>query len=166
MKQVIIINGYASSGKDTFIDMCQEHTRATRLWTSTPAKKALMELGWDGVNKGADIRYVLQQLIEMSEFMFDGTVAYLDVSLAQISDGLVFIHCREHGKINRLKTRYSAKTLFISSDSAKQMAKTTLSNTSDTGCLENYDYDTVIDNNYGFAELRQKAKEYCEEMTK
>ena len=38
--------------------------------------------------------------------------------------------------------------------------------TSDTGCLENYDYDTVIENNDGFAELRQKAKEYCEEMTK
>ena len=166
MKQIIIINGYAGSGKDTFIDMCQECTRATRLWTSTPAKKALMELGWDGVNKGADIRYVLQQLIEMSEFMFDGTVAYLDVALAKISDGLVFIHCREHGKINRLKTRYNAKTLFISSERAKQLAKTTLSNTSDTCCLENYDYDTVIDNNDGFAELRQKAKEYCEEMTK
>ena len=164
MKKVIIINGYAGAGKDAFIDFCEECTLATRLWTSTPAKVALTALGWDGVEKTASIRYVLQKLIEIGECMFNSTQNYLDVELANIDDGLVFIHCREHKKIDAFKGRYNASTLFIDNRKAQDAALAQFQNPSDIANLEEYDYDTIINNNGSLAELKKCAAKYCKDI--
>lgn len=68
---LVLINGHAGVGKDTFVDFCQQHAetkgyKVCNLHRSDAPKAALRSLGWDGV-KDAETRTILKEMIDYME---------------------------------------------------------------------------------------------------
>ena len=161
MSKVVIINGFPQAGKDTFIELCQElRTGVYNIHTSTPAKKALKELGWDGIDKNAGVRNLLALMMEFSYKAWDGPTTYCVKSVLDIDaidrNALIFIHCREPHNIDKLKHNLPfSTTLFICrEDSIKDSA-----NESDQN-VENYKYDYAINNDGTLEELKELAQTF------
>ena len=163
--KVIIINGYPESGKDTFVKLVQkavgENISVSEIWSSTPAKTALQELGWNGEDKTPEVRKALAYLMDLSEAMFNGSARYIqrEVKLRSIwgrKNNIIFIHCREPKNIRTYKTLLAAKTLLIRRDIPR-----IFSNERDSG-VENYAYDYYIDNNGSLENLETEAKKFVE----
>lgn len=158
--KIVIINGYPQSGKDTFIDFLP----AAKIWTSTPAKNALVELGWDGETKSEEIRSILATFKQLSNNLFDYTIEYVKEEVRLFRNGqteLLFIHCREPEEIGRLKRELGARTLFIQRDSCIRY----YTNSSDNNVMD-YHYDCVVQNNGTVESLKQKALKWYEEVMK
>lgn len=162
--KVVVINGYPQSGKDLFVQFCQDYSQSvSNLVSSTPAKKALKILGWDGREKSPEVRKALADVMEISEKTFDGVFkAASEVINRHKALGytkILFVHSREPRNIERYKRVFGATTLFIQRDGAKQP----YNNDSDN-LVEQYAYDVVIENNGSIAEFKEKAATFVKEL--
>ena len=68
---LVLINGHAGVGKDTFVDLCRQFAakrdcEVMNLHRSDAPKAALTSLGWDGVKDG-ETRAVLKDIIDWME---------------------------------------------------------------------------------------------------
>ena len=154
--KVVVINGYPESGKTSFVNFCYKHSPSVvELYTSYPAKKALMALGWNG-SKNAVTRKALADLKVMSNNLFDGSMRHVLNRLAKMNiteETVVFIHCREPKEIARFVKLLDAKTLLIT----RAICNKKYNNPSDNGVESYKKYDHIISNDGSLEELEAKA---------
>ncbi len=156
MKNIIVINGYGGSGKDTFVEFVSKYNKVYNFSSVDKVKKIAKLIGWDG-QKDEKSRKFLSDLKKL-------TTDYNDMSFNSIKDAIndfnnsdkeiMFIHIREPKEIKRIVDIYGAKTLFIKRDDIKKVT----SNDSDAS-VENYNYDYVI-NNTSLDKLDNQAKNF------
>ena len=143
MKNIIIINGYGGSGKDTFIEFVSKYNKVYNFSSVDKVKKIAKEIGWNG-DKDEKSRKFLSDLKKL-------TTEYNDMSFNSIKEAvndfklsdkeIMFIHIRECEEIKRAALEFNAKTLFIRRDDINKIT----SNDSDKN-VENYNYDYIINN--------------------
>ena len=167
MIKTILINGFPKSGKDTFIELCQENTttRVHNFSTIDPLKNVLLSLGWDGT-KSDEVRNFLFEFKERIEHMFQTSQKYIEKQLQWVKlidstsdrDQIVFIHCREPWQLTEFKKvfkSYNVSTLLVvRSDMNSSLLEDYV--------IAKYSYDKVI-NNFGTLEdLNEEAKKYMD----
>lgn len=144
---VVLINGKAGVGKDTFVNYCKEFVDENNLdvivenlHRSDLPKKALKLIGWDG-NKTLEARELLVKLTNFGE-TFGMTYNYLANSLSTLEEGqnkLIFYHVRDPKSIEKLKNNHlrSYNVLPIT----LLITKYTEDIEPDVWGIGNYDYD-------------------------
>jgi hypothetical protein len=161
MPRAIIINGYPTSGKDTFVELCSLFAHVDNILTSTPAKNALQLLGWSG-EKTPEVRDLLSTLMEKSYEMFDGPINYVLEQYENSDAELFFVHVREPHNIKKFEEILpNPLTIFIE----REAARLEQTNDSDRN-VEEHAYDIIIDNNKGIDELEQVAEAFVKIIKK
>ena len=150
---LILINGRAGVGKDTFINFCKdyvekyyENTKVFNRHRSELAKIALKYLGWTG-EKTEEIRKVLSELTDISESYGRNNEVlndYIEFLIKKDSLNIVFYHNRDPVSIDLLKQRYK-DDIFVFSLLLK---RDTIDLEPDEWGIENYDYDITIKTMY------------------
>lgn len=145
---VILINGRAGVGKDTFVNYCKEHcakqypqVHFENLHRSDLPKKALKLIGWDG-NKDPESRTVLKWLVDFGE-KYGMTYNYLTDILSTIGGNefnIVFYHVRDPKSIEVLKDRLMKYRLNVIAASLLIQRDTEDLESDDWG-IESYEYD-------------------------
>ena len=162
MKNIVIINGYGGSGKDTFVEFVSKYNKVYNFSSVDKVKEIAKLIGWNGKKDEKDRKF-LSDLKKL-------TTEYNDMSFNSIKDAvndfnnsdseIMFIHIREPEEIKRATLEFNAKTLFIKRDSIDKIT----SNYSDAS-VENYNYDYVI-NNTTLEDLDTQAKNFYELINK
>ena len=156
MKNIIIINGYGGSGKDTFVELVSKYNKVYNFSSVDKVKEIAKIIGWNG-EKDEKSRKFLSDLKKL-------TTDYNDMPFNSIKDALsdfyesdkeiMFIHIREPEEIKRAVLEFNAKTLFIKRDDINKIT----SNSSDAS-VENYNYDYIIENTT-LEDLEESAKNF------
>ena len=169
--KVIIINGAAGSGKDTFANMCINNNNGAGVIISMAdaAKSIAQFCGWNG-EKTPKNRKFLSNLKDLIDEWGDMSFKFVEKSISSLfkdgrknSDGwLIFIMSREPNDIKRLKERFNAHTIYISNYKAEQVCAT---NHADAN-VKCFSYDEYIDNNGSLEELNLESKNFIERIMK
>lgn len=165
MSKIFIVNGRGTAGKTTFETMVQNIAReknktvaieSTIDWVKQYAKKA----GWDG-SKTPESRRFLSDLK-------DALTRWNDVPYKKMQERLewhkingtnaVFIDCREPAEIQRFVDDYQATTILVQRGDVEVVI---FGNHADDN-VGNYQYDIIIDNSRGLAELEEEARIFVE----
>ena len=156
MKNIIIINGYGGSGKDTFVEFVSKYNKVYNFSSVDKVKEIAKLIGWTGTKEEKDRKF-LSDLKKL-------TTDYNDMPFNSIKDAvndfkmsdkeIMFIHIREPEEIKRAVLEFNAKTLFIKRDDINKIT----SNDSDKN-VEKYDYDFIIENTT-LDDLEEKAKNF------
>ena len=118
--KLIVINGTAESGKDTFIEYLVNNIHRDKILifnesTIDPVKKALTILGWDGT-KTPENR---QWMVDMKQLWIKRTngqgcvdyvknIYYDKLNIAKNhSKKILFIHCREPEEIEKISQTFN-----------------------------------------------------------
>lgn len=146
---LILINGKAGVGKDTFVNFCRDYakkyygnTKVFNRHRSELAKIALEYLGWTG-EKTEEIRKVLSELTDIAEGYGRNNECLNDyIELLTEEDGLniVFYHDRDPVSIELLKHRYKGDIFVFS----LLLKRDTIDLEPDEWGIENYNYDITI----------------------
>lgn len=156
MNKVIIINGIARSGKDSFVELYTKYSPKSVINTSTVAKikSIASDMGWDGT-KNDKSRKFLSDLKDLWTNFNDGIFKYL-VSYCDDSkkDDIIFIHCREPNEIKKFKDYFKEKctTLLIIRNNIP------IPNNHADQEVFNYEYDMIVDNDGTLEEYENKIK--------
>ena len=164
--KVIIINGAARTGKDTFVEMVgnEIRTEVINLSTIDPVKNAMKRLGWDGVTKDDVSRQMMAELKQMWIRHMNGPFNYIirtinDIMAIQDGDDVnFFVHCREPEEIQKLKDRYKYDgiSLLIKRDGLH------VPKNGADDIVENFIYDHMVDNSGSLELLKFYAREFIE----
>lgn len=178
-KKIIIINGYPRSGKDTFIDICNElidGSTVSRVSIIDYVKGvAASRCGWTGEKTPKDRKF----LCDFKKLLTE----YNDLPLRRVNDvvqsfvseknvhKILFVTMREKVDIEKFKKTWpQAETLFISRREAKkeyEQLNNNERNSADSDVDEAYaaeNYDHFIYNSGGLDDLRAEAKAFLEKL--
>jgi len=162
--KVFVINGYPRSGKDSFVEFCNEKYRCKNYSTVDIIKTCARLLGWNGV-KDATSRKFLSDLKDLASKAFDTSMQMGIKEMlyaAQTGYDFFFIHAREPQEIEEFKgicnnfLHFNCKTIFIDRPGANDVE---LSNHSDKE-VENYTYDYYVKNDGTLDDWRETAYEF------
>ncbi len=151
MKQIIVINGEAGSGKDLFVTLCnelvQEKTgRDDLVWNYSAidkVKEIAVLCGWDGKKTPksrkflSDLKDLTDEFSNLSSHSIDDKINEFYKSDAQI----LFLHAREPEQIEKLTDTYGAYSLLI----RRNNYSTDPSNHADKN-VYNFSYDFQVKN--------------------
>ena len=146
-KMIFILNGVHSTGKDTFVKYINSFgIEAVHYSYVDFTRNMLDSVGVDINNKTDKIRKLLcdinNALEEYNDIPFKDCCNVADDFKNDWLEGnWLIIDCREPKKIERLKQKLNAKTIFIKSNK-----KITADNVADKAVAEDYQYDYIIDN--------------------
>lgn len=169
--KVIIINGKAGTGKDTFVTMCRDVlgiTKILNISTVDFVKEIAEHCGWDRTKTPknrkflSDLKDLLTEWddIPLKKVCQDvKTWQHIWIASGEYDKAVVFIHCREPKEIKKLckeLSTYNPITLLIRRDAAERVEQI---NHADNEVL-NYEYDYVIPNNGTLSELRARSEEF------
>jgi hypothetical protein len=161
-KQIFVINGMATSGKDSFVDMVNEFEPVYNVSSVDIIKSMAQCIGWNGSKTEKDRKF-LSDLKRLCGEYNDSPFTYLIrcVVLFKNHDAkkLMFVHIREPEEIKRFAERFGAKTILVKNDKVKNIT----SNMADAN-VYNYEYDYIIENNGTLIDLKEKAKHFVEEV--
>lgn len=166
MAKVVIVNGAARSGKDTFCQFCQEasyfHDALTIQISSVDRIKAAAEkLGWTG-GKDDKSRKFLSDLKDLATEYSDAPMKYLESvynHYATEGDMIIFMHIREPEEIERARKKFDALTLLIKRPGVEPIQ----SNHADRD-VDQYDYDYLVVNNGTLDDLDKQADDFVEKV--
>ena len=165
MKEIVIINGEAGCGKDTFVELVTKVCglgNVKNISTIDPIKRMAMIAGWNGV-KDDKSRKFLSDLKDQCEALFDTSWKYIKDAVQDFEDGseeILFIHCREPKQIERLCKEYGAKSLLI----VREGYSTTPSNHADANVYD-YSYDFTVKNpGDGLRQYMLNALDFLDEL--
>ncbi len=162
MKNIIVINGSGGVGKDTFVEFCKDYAKVKNISSVDKVKEAAHILtGWNG-EKDEKSRKLLSYLKEMGIEYNDAPFKYITNMVEEFKnsdDELMFIHIREAKEIEKCKKAFNANTLLITNKNVQAVT----TNHSDKDVLD-YNYDYHIKNDGSLEELKQKAKEFVNEL--
>ena len=158
MKQVVIINGKANVGKDTFVNLCKKHI-GTINYSSVRIIKFIAEAFFDYSEdiKSDKDRKFLADFKELVDTYCDFTTKeimkkYNDFLNSNME--LLFIHIREPENIEKIKNLIpNCKTLCVTSNRNNIRE---INNSHADKDVMNYNYDYYIRNNQdkGYLEVR------------
>lgn len=167
---VIVINGGAMTGKDTFIDFCKDTDPifVESISTVDLAKELATRAGWDGIKDDIS-RKGLSDLKDLLTSWLDAPFKEIGKKLDKMKFTCwqynlepdrfyLFVHCREPEEIQRIVDTYNAKALLI-----KRGELVVTSNHADAN-VNDYNYDFIINNNGSLEELRDKAKLFMDAL--
>lgn len=169
--KIVIINGKAGCGKDTFVTMCRDILGITKILnvsTVDYVKEVAEYCGWDGTKTPenrkflSDLKDVLTQWddVPLKKVCQEITTwQHLWIASGEYDKAVVFIHCREPKEIKKLCKELSICnpiTLLIRRGAAESVEQM---NHADNEVL-NYEYDYTIPNNGSLSELRARAEEF------
>lgn len=168
--KVIVINGKPTSGKSTFVKLCEEINEeeyVIELSMVDYVKKIAKAIGWDGEKnaKGRKFLADLKQAIESYDKniiynRIDSDIYYYSQSwLAYDTPVIFFINARNPSDINYLVKKYNATSLFIDNPNVPMVE----SNSEDKG-VENYKYDVTIVNDGTIKDLKNKAERFLKTL--
>ncbi len=162
MKEVIIINGPAGSGKDEFIKIVNRYAKVRNFSSVDKVKSIATLIGWQG-QKDEKSRKFLSDLKRLTTEYND--MSYNDMMRAfeefkSSDEEIMFIHIREPEEIRRAVKLTGAKTLFIDREGVKKIT----SNPSDAH-VDDYTYDMTIINTT-LDEYQDKAEAFVESLRK
>lgn len=171
MINVIVVNGYPHSGKDTFINFCKNKLGTFGVSVSTVdfVKYLAAQCGWDG-SKTPENRKFLSDLKDLLtewdnvpwkkvEEVFNSIKVECFQYGLKDSNFFLFVHSREPQEIERFKEEYGAITVLVD----RHEVEGEQSNHSDNDVM-NYTYDYIIDNNGTLEELEAKALVFIESV--
>ena len=164
-KKIFILNGVHSTGKDTFVKYINECGVETVHYSYVDfTRNMLKEAGVDITNKTNKIRKLLcdinNALEEYDDIPFkDCCDVASDFETDWLEGDWLVIDCREPKKIERLKQKLNAKTIFIKSDK-----KITADNSADKAVAEDYEYDYVIDNTGSLDDLKTNTLAFVKSL--
>lgn len=155
MKKVIIINGYAESGKDTFVKFVNQFVSVRNYSSVDEIKKLLIQVGWNG-NKDDKSRSLICEMKKLltayNDYPFECLKREYEIFQKDSTNVLLFFHIREPQEIQRAVKEFQAKTLLVT-----RKVKREYENSSDRE-VDNYNYDYVVENNGSEAELIEKVE--------
>ena len=163
-KRIVIINGTAQVGKDTFIRYAMEYLtnmgqKCIELDSVAKVKVYGARLGWDG-HKDSKGRRFLSDLKALSD-RYDGTTLYLREEIEATDATVIFTHVREGDNIDKLKNLYpSLTTVLLERDDV-----VLYTNTSDSD-VGDYIYDYHVENNGTLEQLQESAEFLMNEISK
>ena len=162
MKDIVVINGSGGVGKDTFVELCKEYTKVMNISSVDKVKEAAHILtGWNG-EKDEKSRKLLSDLKEMGIQYNDAPFQYITNMVEEFKESeeeVMFIHIREAKEIEKCKKTFDAMTLLITNKNV--VAVTT--NHSDKDVLD-FNYDYHIENDGTIEELKEKAKDFVNQL--
>lgn len=160
--KVVIINGVAGSGKDTFVRFCRQlmgEAAVMELSTVSTVKSAMMVMGWDGEKSDA-ARRMMSDIKDAWSRYNDGPFSYVVDAVSQWSSSAiaaVFVHVREPEEIEKLE-RYFGQgciTVLVCRDGIPVP-----DNHADQG-VAHFPYQVTIYNDGDLASLRRQAHQFC-----
>lgn len=175
--QIVIINGKAGTGKDTFVLMCKDILGATKVLNASTidfVKEVAEYCGWDGTKTPenrkflSDLKDILTQWgnIPLKKVCQEiRTWQNLWIASGDYDKAVVFVHCREPKEIQKLcdeLSTYKPITLLVRRDVAESVKQI---NHADNEVL-NYEYDYVVSNNGSLSELRARVEEFLRDYLK
>jgi dephospho-CoA kinase len=169
--KVLIINGSATSGKDTFVKLfAKNYSELCLNWSTIDAVKeiALNHLGWDG-EKTESSRLFLSELKRIWNTFNDGAFRYMtekiekhysSLSQDQKTKVIYFIHCREPEEIKRFKVKYGemCQSILLSRNNIS------IPNNNSDEKVSYYEYDCIIENNKGLTDLEERAIDFMAQL--
>ena len=162
-KQIVIINGSAGVGKDTFVNLVSKYVPTMNYSSIDRIKEIAKECGWNGKKTEKDRKFLSDLKILCSKYN-DLPMLSMRKKVQKFYDSkneLLFLHIREPIEISNAVILFNAKTLLIKRNSVKHI----ITNEADAGVF-NYNYNYVIENNGTKEELDNKAKEFVEILSK
>ena len=154
-KHVVIINGSAGVGKDTFVAICNSFCKVMNFSSIDEIKKLAKLIGWDG-NKDEKGRKLLSDLkVAMSDYCdlpFQSMKNKYNEFIKSDAD-ILFLHIREPEEIAKAANEFNAITLVIKNKNVKQI----VSNMADANVYD-FNYDVVIYNSRTLNDLKNTAK--------
>ena len=168
MNDVIIINGYPQSGKDTFVEMFSKIAKENKTTTINYSSidcivdlcKSIPDLKFERHDLKA--RTLLAEMGQALEKYNDyRTNKCLEFILDSSTNSFLFVHMREPELIDKLKNKLennkqSVITLLIS----RELAVKNIPNKADSDEILNYNYDHIIYNNGTLEDLNHKVKNF------
>ena len=158
MEKVIILNGLARSGKDSFVSFYSKYSKELihNISTVDDVKEIAKAMGWNG-EKDDKSRNLLSDLKYLWTEYNDGIFKKM-INFCLSHEGIVFIHCREPKEIQKFKDYFGedCTTLLIKRENIEAP-----NNHADMNVYK-YRYDKVVLNNGTIEEYRDKVKEIVE----
>lgn len=169
MAHLILINGYAGAGKDTFVEMVSQeldkHEIETyNLSSITPVWTLLKDhLGIDMDRKGPEERKLAAEIkAALDNYDFKATRMVLNKAfewLAENPQGVCFVHMREPRALEFSKQYAVCKTLFID----RPQPKLTIGNVADDS-VDDFEYDRKVLNHFDLTHLKVLAESYARQF--
>lgn len=157
--KIIVINGVAQSGKDTFIELFEKYASVgvANISSVDPVKELMEKCGWSPDDKSDAARATMAKIKQSLIDLNDGPFWYVQSQIEAIrwnrpDVGVVFVHVREPEEIEKLKWAFKEKCLTLLVERDVRVPD----NTSDKGVM-GFDYDLVIQNNGAINELELSA---------
>lgn len=164
MKVVLIINGSATAGKDTFVAFFSDHIGGHNVWnysSVTKVKEIAEEMGWKG-EKGDKHRRFLSDLKDLwtnyNDGPFNDIAGYIDrIPHNAWGRQYIFIHIREPKEIDKLK-HYCERRLWECHSILIERPECHVPNNHADMCVKNYEYDFTIVNDSDLRQFQEEAK--------
>ena len=164
MKQIYIINGSGTSGKDTFVEKISKYMPCCKYSIIDLCKEAATVLGCNVNDKTEKTRKFLSDLKYLSSdynyIPFKDVISVvIDFKCNLVDYEVLFIDMRDPDDIKRAVELLDAKTILVRRPSAIKIT----SNHADAN-VENYNYDYIIENNGTIEQLENIAKMMVKEI--
>lgn len=143
-KNIVIINGTGTSGKDTFVKFVSKYTTVVNFSSIDKVREVATVGGYDGGKTEKDRKFLsdLKVLFEEYNDMPFKSMAEVVDKFRETDEEILFLHIREPHNIERAVNEFAAKTLLVKRVGLENIT----SNYSDAN-VDNYDYDYRIENN-------------------
>lgn len=165
-KQIFVINGSGSVGKDTFINYVNQIFNYYVMNYSSVyrVKKIARDCGWGGFKSEKDRKFLSDLkslLVKYNDLPFRDmrNVANTFNCEKNRNCKLLFLHIREPEEIKRAVEEFGAKTILVKRDAEKHIE----SNMSDKNVFD-FDYDVVVENNGTLEDLAKKAYNFVNDI--
>ncbi len=157
--KIFIVNGKGGVGKDTLekmvIDIAAENNKIVKkISTIDYVKNIASIIGWDGTKDLKNRRFLSDlkdALTRWDDKPYKETCK--EIENFENSIDALFIDCREPSEIEKFVNDFNAMTILITS----KRIETVYGNHADD-CVDGYQYDIIIDNSRGLAELQEEAQ--------
>ena len=171
MLKIIVINGSATNGKDSFANLAQEHLKGgfviSHSTVGTVKKAAELFGANEKTCKGEAERRLWSDMKDAWTRYCDGPfkeivekVSSMNRAFDETDRVLLFVHCREPEEIQKVKDRFPGQCITVL---IRGLAIHVPDNHADRN-VENYQYDVYIENDGTLEDLSLKANAFVESL--
>ena len=165
MIKVVVVNGCATCGKDTFIGLCAEILGEKRVKNASSidcVKRLARTIGWNGEKTPKNRKFLsdlTDTLTEWNDYPCKDICLEYEIfkdylNYYKLDSGVMFVCVREPSEIEKLVKQFDALTIILRRDEAEEKRA---SNHADEEVFD-YIYDYQIDNNGDIESLKESAE--------
>ena len=163
-KKIFIINGVATVGKDTFVNLFAECYGADKVWNYSSVdkvKRIAKEIGWTGEKTERDRKFLSDLKLlttDYNDMPFNDIMNKIQ-EFKNSNAEVLFLHIREPEEIFKVVRECHAYTILVKRDSVKQIT----SNMADAN-VYHYIYDITIYNDGTIEELEKIVQKFVRDI--